>query len=1750
MKNSKKKTWLKSLLSMLAMMIFVLAMSGCAVQPNQQRTVKQIKSIRAYSELTYYAVAVTKVDVTYKKGVDLSTVKASDYHLIDRGYLSPEFGELPIDDVEVNGQTVTLTINRDTTANEDNALIYAGENATGSRSKDDIYGVHASFSWYRQRDGKIVEAARAFQYRDTELKLWHEGENPEKAICQSDDETGKYLKKSKFKPTEIEYFTNVEKASFEKDGKTFNYSVGGLMTLEDLGIEIPSSSGIEGDNVMAYVAFPRNYDPNKEYPIILSLPGNNAAMWDIVDENGEIIADNPYGPTFFNGSTINWYDKGVDAIAVYVSHRYYSQYAGAVAEPTDLSLEGYNYVKDDMAIVDYFVENYGAKENHVVLTGDSRGTKSASNIIKAYPGRISTFLCLNGTWGGWGQWGAEYTAEDFYTAGKYGTSVWFFDGELDFDNQENITLAREQYAKAGRTQEEIDDMLRISCLDTHYNYYWADTDHSATKFVYWYLMDNIYYGPGHIENGEIVYDSTDIDKYQFNGKLNKDGSYELAGFDYKVYTDTLIDWVMSEDREKEPLKEKPSVDNIKSIQPHSELTYYAVAVTQVDITYEDDVDLSGVTADDFHLIDRGYLKPEFGQLPIENVEVEGQTVTLTINRDTTANEDNAYYYAGENATGSRSKDDIYGVHACFAWYRQLDGTIVESSRAFQYRDTELKFWHEGEDPEKALCQSDDATGKYVEGSKILPTEIEYFTNVEKVSFEKEGQTFNYTKGGFMTLEQLGIQIPSSSGIEGDYVKAYVSFPEGYDPNKKYPLVVSLPGNSAAEWDIVDENGKVIATNPYGATFFNGSVINWYDKGYDVITMYISHHYYSQLCGAVENECDLSLEGYNYLKDDMAAIDYFIENYGAKENHVIVTGDSRGTMAGSNLVKAYPGRISTFLCLNGDWGVRVGYTPEDYELAAEYGLSVWCMDGEQDSNNQSVITNARKLYSENGIEPDNLRHSDIATDYNYYWADTDHSVTKFAYWYLMDTIYYGPGHIENGQIIYDSTDITEYESQGQLQKDGTWSKEGYKYQVYTDTMTDWALSEDREIEVWKPGTEPENPEEVKVTVDGKEVEADVYVEDGAYMKIDELAALLAGTGSAFDVAVDKNQMTVHTHLGAEYKEGVAIDSEPPAKAPAGWTLTIDGVTANLIRTHVEGEDLYFNLRDIAVLYGFDAAFDAEAKTLDITSGTGYSIELDPDDYETGTIKVYGEDVNYKVYTQVYVTDPNCVAREVMKIYVPETADENSPIMMPLKTGAHRHAEMAELVNVDESNINIPSSGTVGTGAMQAASYLMSKGWVVMSAAARGQDTIKEVDGVKMNVGLAPACVTDMKAAIRFMRYNDDVIPGDPDKIVVTGTSGGGTMTSVLGASGNSEYYEPYLEEIGAADAADNVYAAVPYCPVADIDNQGASYEWVFQGYETPNRTGNMGILSEESARVYTSYVNGLGLHDEWGNALTLNPKTLDGSYKVYFCSKNAEALTNYMKSNGYVAKNGNLTKEGREYFNAKIMGRNENFQVVETNNKISDAFVWSPVNGGHAVLPLNKYGKFLEIYYSQITRMMKGCPSFDNGLVYGDVTTPAFDLINVLFGTDPFDLSGWSHFEMNLGKAVANANKVIGSDYFASAKGSFEISDESQKLIAMYNPMYYIRDYSGVAAEGLAVNSYADDMFGSSDPAPYWHLRVGTWDHLVSTSTETTFALALNDCEDVEECDFSIYWNQPHTGWYDNTEMIEWLTSLPGLGGNQ
>ena len=134
--------------------------------------------------------------------------------------------------------------------------------------------------------------------------------------------------------------------------------------------------------------------------------------------------------------------------------------------------------------------------------------------------------------------------------------------------------------------------------------------------------------------------------------------------------------------------------------------------------------------------------------------------------------------------------------------------------------------------------------------------------------------------------------------------------------------------------------------------------------------------------------------------------------------------------------------------------------------------------------------------------------------------------------------------------------------------------------------------------------------------------------------------------------------------------------------------------------------------------------------------------------------------------------------------------------------------------------------------------------------------------------APAGVTDLKAAIRFLRYNDELIPGDANSLFCCGMSGGGAQSAVLGASGDSELYTPYLEQIGAArDYSDAVLGAMCWCPITSLDMADAAYEWNLGGTRE-GLTEEEQRYSDGLAAAFADYINSLGLMDENSELLTL------------------------------------------------------------------------------------------------------------------------------------------------------------------------------------------------------------------------------------------------------------------------------------------
>lgn len=206
-----------------------------------------------------------------------------------------------------------------------------------------------------------------------------------------------------------------------------------------------------------------------------------------------------------------------------------------------------------------------------------------------------------------------------------------------------------------------------------------------------------------------------------------------------------------------------------------------------------------------------------------------------------------------------------------------------------------------------------------------------------------------------------------------------------------------------------------------------------------------------------------------------------------------------------------------------------------------------------------------------------------------------------------------------------------------------------------------------------------------------------------------------------------------------------------------------------------------------------------------------------------------------------------------------------------------------------------------------SYI-DEGFVYVTCGARSRDAMN--DDNTLHTGKAPMQMADLKSGVIELRANDKVIPGDKNKIISIGTSGGGQMSSIFGASGDMKEYYPYMYEAGTLGITknsdgtfdsvfkDNIFAAQNYCPIADIENADMAYAWWWVDLVNDGGIYNGKItafekrLQELEANAYIEYLNSLKLKDEAGNDLTLTGLR-SGSYYEAILNNISEALNQYV-----------------------------------------------------------------------------------------------------------------------------------------------------------------------------------------------------------------------------------------------------------------
>lgn len=468
---------------------------------------------------------------------------------------------------------------------------------------------------------------------------------------------------------------------------------------------------------------------------------------------------------------------------------------------------------------------------------------------------------------------------------------------------------------------------------------------------------------------------------------------------------------------------------------------------------------------------------------------------------------------------------------------------------------------------------------------------------------------------------------------------------------------------------------------------------------------------------------------------------------------------------------------------------------------------------------------------------------------------------------------------------------------------------------------------------------------------------------------------------------------------------------------------------------------------------------------------------------------------------------------------------APVVMPVNTGGYA-AQKA------------PSSYD-GTGL----STYLSQGFVYVYAGCRGRNNGTNPDGTAYDSG-APWGVTDLKAAVRYLRCNDSLIPGNKNRIFTFGHSGGGAQSALMGATGDSEMYMPYLSSIGALmkdsqgkPLSDAIDGAMCWCPITNLTQADLSYEWMMgqfssegtRAYGTWTRS-----LSTDMARAYADSLNRMGLRDEQGNVLTLTQSEsgiyMAGPYYDYLKTTIETSLNNFLKDNQFPLTTGQSDFQVDGAFPGQ--GAQESMGG------------WTPPKGA-PVMPMaqeephtyNSAKEYIDalngdnpwITYDEKTNTatISSVEAFVEHMKQATKSVGAFDDLqkaqaeNLLFGNGQNDAL---HFDGNMTYFMEKRQNTYKnySDYDDSIRQAYEgdmnnvdaLHVDALTRQLMYDPMTFILVPAGEKKP--------------STLAKHWRIHTGISQGDTALTTEVNLALALKQRKDVEDVDFATVWEKKHT----------------------
>lgn len=487
-------------------------------------------------------------------------------------------------------------------------------------------------------------------------------------------------------------------------------------------------------------------------------------------------------------------------------------------------------------------------------------------------------------------------------------------------------------------------------------------------------------------------------------------------------------------------------------------------------------------------------------------------------------------------------------------------------------------------------------------------------------------------------------------------------------------------------------------------------------------------------------------------------------------------------------------------------------------------------------------------------------------------------------------------------------------------------------------------------------------------------------------------------------------------------------------------------------------------------------------------------------------------------------------------------ETAPMMMPVNTAGY--SAQAAATSYSYSSV----------------SAYLDAGYVYVYSGCRGRSNGYNDDGTLAYAGGAPWGVTDLKAAVRYLRLNNDTIPGDPERIFAFGHSGGGAQSAVLGASGDSELYFDYLASIGAAMydedgnyISDAICGAMCWCPITSLDYADEAYEWNMGQYMDSGTRAEgtwTKALSQDLADSYGEYLNQLDLKDEVGNALILEQSEdgiyASGSYYDYVLGQIETSLNNFLEDTEfpYTPSNSMMADGGfgpppdggaggppddggpMPWLTGESDTESVTYETPEDYiNSLNENETWVEYDAATGKAHVTSIAAFAR----QQKTASKNVAAFDDlsrgqaeNYVFGDSQNDALH----------FDAAMAAILEENQEKysQYSDFDPQYVTDYQEYKTSVDDWGNDSLTRQNMYNPMYFLSDYY----EGC----------GSSHVASHWRIHTGITQGDTALTVEMNLALALQQNSSVDDVEFQTVWGQGHTmaerTGSSETNFIAWV----------